>query len=178
MLILFASIEFINIMHLLLYYFLLHVNYFCEEDWLTYTQDVYYHWYCCCCFVSHSPQNYAEQKYLFDTYLANRGFQINLSNNPDTELIYPRIFLYDINFFSFTNLFPQRSMVSHCLYFPHSSVGKFSIGICLQCRRPGFNSLVGKILWRRKWQYSCLENPMDREPWRATVHGVAKSDMT
>ena len=24
-------------------------------------------------------------------------------------------------------------------------------------------------------QYSCLENPMDREAWGATVHGVAKS---
>ena len=24
-------------------------------------------------------------------------------------------------------------------------------------------------------QYSCLENPMDREVWWATVHGVAKS---
>ena len=24
-------------------------------------------------------------------------------------------------------------------------------------------------------QYSCLENPTDREAWRATVHGVAKS---
>ena len=23
--------------------------------------------------------------------------------------------------------------------------------------------------------YSCLENPMDRGAWRATVHGVAKS---
>ena len=33
--------------------------------------------------------------------------------------------------------------------FPHSSVSK---KICLQCRRPGFNSLVGKIPWRRKWQ--------------------------
>ena len=28
-------------------------------------------------------------------------------------------------------------------------------------------------------QYSCLENPMDREAWRATAHGVTKvSDMT
>ena len=24
-------------------------------------------------------------------------------------------------------------------------------------------------------QYSCLEHPMDRGAWRATVHGVAKS---
>ena len=24
-------------------------------------------------------------------------------------------------------------------------------------------------------QYSCLENPMDRAAWRATVHGVAKN---
>ena len=32
----------------------------------------------------------------------------------------------------------------------------------------------GKLL-----QYSCLENPMDREAWRATVCGVEKeSDMT
>ena len=28
-------------------------------------------------------------------------------------------------------------------------------------------------------QYSCLENPMDRGAWQATVHGIAKeSDMT
>ena len=35
-------------------------------------------------------------------------------------------------------------------------------------RSPGEGS--GNLL-----QYSCLENPMDREAWRATVHGVAKS---
>ena len=27
-------------------------------------------------------------------------------------------------------------------------------------------------------QYSCLENPMDRGVWRATVHGVSKESET
>ena len=27
-------------------------------------------------------------------------------------------------------------------------------------------------------QYSCLENPMDRGAWWATVHGIAKSHTT
>ena len=27
-------------------------------------------------------------------------------------------------------------------------------------------------------QYSCLENPMDRGPWKATVHGVTKESDT
>ena len=51
-------------------------------------------------------------------------------------------------------------------------------GICLQCRRPGFEPWVRKIPWRRKSypsQYSCLENSMDRRAWQAIVHGVTKS---
>ena len=42
--------------------------------------------------------------------------------------------------------------------------------------RWGFDPQVGKIPWKREQQplqYSCLENPRDRGPWRATVHGVA-----
>ena len=35
-------------------------------------------------------------------------------------------------------------------------------------RFPGGGS--GNPLW-----YSCLENPMDREAWQVSVHGVAKS---
>ena len=50
--------------------------------------------------------------------------------------------------------------------------------IPLQCRRPGFDSSLRKIPWRRKWQPTpvfLLENPMDRGAWRVPVHGVAKS---
>ena len=48
---------------------------------------------------------------------------------------------------------------------------------CRRCKRWGFDPWVGKIPWMRAWliQYSCLENPMDRGPWWAMVHRVAKT---
>ena len=48
-------------------------------------------------------------------------------------------------------------------------------------KRQGFNPWVWKSPWRRArnpLQSSCLENPMDRGAWWATVHGAAESDMT
>ena len=48
-------------------------------------------------------------------------------------------------------------------------------------KRPGFDPWVGKIPWRREWlpgQYSCLENPMDREAWWDPVHRVTELDVT
>ena len=58
--------------------------------------------------------------------------------------------------------------------FPWSSVGKESAcnagdlgSIPGSGRSPGAG--IGNPL-----QYSCLENPMDREAWQATVHGVAR----
>ena len=51
--------------------------------------------------------------------------------------------------------------------------------LSLQRRRPGFNPWVRKIPWRREGQpllqYPCLENPIDRGAWRATVQGISKS---
>ena len=48
----------------------------------------------------------------------------------------------------------------------------------LQCGRPGLDPWVGEIPGARHGslpQCSCLENPMDRGAWWATVHGVPKS---
>ena len=46
------------------------------------------------------------------------------------------------------------------------------------CKRHRFNSWVGKIPWLRSgnplW-YSCLEGPMDRGAWWATLHMVLKT---
>ena len=45
----------------------------------------------------------------------------------------------------------------------------------------GFDPWVGKIPWRRghsnSLKYSCLENPMDSEVWRASVHRVTQSQI-
>ena len=51
-----------------------------------------------------------------------------------------------------------------------SSCWRFCVYGCIAA---GFGEGDGTPL-----QYSCLENPMDRGAWWATVHGVAKSDMT
>ena len=47
--------------------------------------------------------------------------------------------------------------------------------------RYGFGPWVRKIPGERNGnplQYSCLENPMDRGAWWATIHGVTESDGT
>ena len=43
---------------------------------------------------------------------------------------------------------------------------------------PGSGRSLEKGMARCLLQYSCLENPMDRGAWRATVHGVTELDMT
>ena len=49
----------------------------------------------------------------------------------------------------------------------------------LPSRRPEFNDLGQEDPLEKEmathFQYSCLENPMDRGAWWAIVHGVAKS---
>ena len=58
--------------------------------------------------------------------------------------------------------------------FPHGSVGKKSA-----CNAGDKDSVLGLRRIQGEGngnplQYSCLENPMDRGAWWATVYGVAK----
>jgi len=50
--------------------------------------------------------------------------------------------------------------------------------MCLQCRRPGFDSWVRKIPWRRKWQPTPVFLPGESHGQRSligyTVHGIAR----
>ena len=58
--------------------------------------------------------------------------------------------------------------------FPHSLVGKESA-----CNAGDLGSITGSGRSPGEGngdplQYSCLENPMDRGAWQATVHGVVR----
>ena len=65
--------------------------------------------------------------------------------------------------------------------FPGGASGKEPACQMRKDRRPGFDPWVRKIPGGghgNPLQYSCLQNPMDRGAWRATVHGAAESDTT
>ena len=64
--------------------------------------------------------------------------------------------------------------------FPGGSNGKGSI--CnVGDSSSGSVPVSGRFPWERNgypFQYSCLENSMDKGTWWAKVHGVAESGMT
>ena len=66
--------------------------------------------------------------------------------------------------------------------FPGGASGKEPACQCRGCKRHGFDPWVQCLgregpleLHSNSLQYSCLENPMDRGAWQATVCRVAKS---
>ena len=66
---------------------------------------------------------------------------------------------------------------SICMYVCMYNLG-FPCGSDGKAGDPGSIPGSGRSLGEgngKPLQYSCLENPMDRAAWRATVHGVAKS---
>ena len=74
---------------------------------------------------------------------------------------------------------PGGSFVADQTSFPGGSGSKESACQCRSHRRLGFYAWVRKIPWRRNpLQDSSQDNPLNREAWWATVHGVAESDMT
>ena len=65
--------------------------------------------------------------------------------------------------------------------FPGGTSGKEPACQCRRGKRWGFNPCVGKIPaggTGNPLQCSCLENPMDRGAWQATIHGAAKKSDT
>ena len=55
-------------------------------------------------------------------------------------------------------------MISHLSWgFPVAVSGKEPTCQCRRLRRWSFDPWVGKIPWRRKWQYSCLGDPRTEE---------------
>ena len=65
-----------------------------------------------------------------------------------------------------------------CIGFPGGTVVKNSPASAGIIRDMGLIPGLGRLPGEgngNPLQYSCLENPMDRGVWRATVHGVAKS---
>ena len=60
------------------------------------------------------------------------------------------------------------------LGFPYSSVGKES---ACNAGHPGLTPMLGRYLGEgngNSFQYSCLDNLMDRGAWQTTVYGVAR----
>ena len=64
---------------------------------------------------------------------------------------------------------------------PGATSGKESTCQCRRHTKCEFSPWVGKISGGGNGtplQYSCLQKPMDRRAWWATVHGVTESDQT
>ena len=85
--------------------------------------------------------------------------------------------------FVFLFLISSPSMIiSHCIHVAANDIISFLwlSNIPLFLRQETMGSIAGSGRSPGEengnpLQYSCRENPVDREAWRATVHGVTKS---
>ena len=68
----------------------------------------------------------------------------------------------------------QRHSLTAAILLPRWLSSKESAFQCKRCRRRRLERSPGKGSGN-SLQYSCLENPMDRGVWQATVHKAGKS---
>ena len=88
-----------------------------------------------------------------------------------------RIYIYRVNKYICTYTYIYMHTHTHTHIYMATLVIQVA-KLCLQCRRPGSVPGLGRSPGEgngNPLQYSCLENPMNREAWQAIVHGVAKS---
>ena len=107
--------------------------------------------------------------------VSQTGYSCDLSDflYIHSTIVYTMFFV--IHILKYLNVFLKENKPS--LGFPGDADGKESAcnagdlgSVPGSGRSPGEGN--GNLL-----QYSCLENSMDRRAWRATVHGVAKSQI-
>ena len=94
------------------------------------------------------------------------------------EFCVPNLFLSDLN--RYHSILYWDLIFESILHFivPGGASDKEPACQCRKHRRPGFNSWVRKIPGEgngNPLQYSCLEDPMDKGAWWATIHGFTKS---
>ena len=99
--------------------------------------------------------------------MKNKGWALLAFAFPVTDLVY-------LVYIICTHILYIYIIYINTRGFPHSSVGKES-----ECNAGDPGLIPGSARYPgerngKPLQYSCLENPMDRGAWWATVHGVAR----
>ena len=105
--------------------------------------------------------------YIFTVFQLSQYFSINF--------LYFELIIDSHCMYTFTQFTPV--VITSCMGFLCGSVVKNPPAI-QETQETWFHPWVRKIPWSRKWQptrISCLESPMDRGAWQATVHEMAKS---
>ena len=96
---------------------------------------------------------------------------------PGSEMaIHSSILAWRIHNLHLTRLRIRLALTKY-LGFPAGTEVKVLDCQCKRCKRRRFNFWLGKSPGEgngKSLQYSCLENPLDRGTWQATIHRVAK----
>ena len=113
---------------------------------------------------------------------AASAFPVSPTSSPEWEFCCPLSLLFLLNFDSTSYSWCPLWEPSHNGFLapglPGSTSGKEPACQCRRLKDTGLIPVLGRSPGEahgNPLQYSCLENPKDREPWMAVVQGVAKS---